>query len=996
MSGLDDTLQKLAVVKADLGLYGEARQLLQEALALQPHPDGSGPPTETMAEILGNLGALGLAQGDYADARRHFERALAMRRQLGTHDTGDGFICCFHLATCLTFTGDYVGARRLVDEVQPYLRAHLGKDDAMAHAHYQMAGTLLMDMGFFEEAAVYHEEALRRVLRQCGESGSQTAKALQSMGQLRHLQGSYPQARPFFDRALTVWRKMGGYEHEVAITINSLGQLHGALGHQEEALRHYEEALALQRFAFGPEHWQVAVSLNNIAGELLALNRLEDATEAYHQSLTIREKVLGADHPQLANALAGLGNVLSKQGRNSEALEYQLKSLSLLRESNDRTDLNQGIAEKNVGMTLLDMSRTNEAILYLDRAVAQLKSIYGLNHRHTEDALLALALAEAASGHERRAFDLTVEAGAASSGRLGQSIGLSSERQRGEHLSSANRILWLMIQLAVQICEDAGLPVPAVEHAAFRQVLRLKGMRAEVLTLQMESITRGHPELAPQIQALAVVRTQMAHLALMASSGQASGQGPNITEELRRLSAQREEIEARLAGQIPELALQRRLQSCDLAVVAAALPSGSVLIEYLRVPIANLHVGSDRTEKHYRQDRYVAFVLPAARPVLARLINLGDAARIDTLVSQCRDFYARPPHERSRDLPDPRAELRKAVFDPLLFAIGGSTRLLVAPDVGLAMFPLECLPSASGEVLLDDYQISYLTCGRDLLRFQDARPGQSAPPVVIAAPDFDLQARVPSFSIAQAFLGGRKEDARRSFFKPLPSTRAEGNAVSALLKVQPWMGQKALKEPLKLLRSPRVLHFATHGMHLPHPREPISGGLVSIEAVAPSRDIDSFLENALYRSALALAGANTWLRRQSTPPEAGNGLLTAEEVCSMNLLDTDLVVLSACETGIGDLQMGEGVLGMRWAFNVAGARALVASLWRVDDRATCALMIEFYSQFRTPQPVDVALRAAQQSLRRRWPDPYFWGAFICQGDPGLLPRLEPSQTKGTR
>lgn len=223
----------------------------------------------------------------------------------------------------------------------------------------------------------------------------------------------------------------------------------------------------------------------------------------------------------------------------------------------------------------------------------------------------------------------------------------------------------------------------------------------------------------------------------------------------------------------------------------------------------------------------------------------------------------------------------------------------------------------------------------------------------------------------------------------MDGTETEGKVVSALLKVSPWLGPKALKEPLKLLRSPRVLHLATHGIHLPHPRAPKTGKLERLSAAAPDRDTFTYLENALYRSALALAGANTWLRHEPTPKEAGNGLLTAEEVCSLNLLDTDLVVLSACETGTGDLQMGEGVLGLRWAFTVAGARTLVVSLWKVDDEATCALMIRFYNELSKQQPTDAALRAAQQSLRLdlRWRDPYFWSAFICQGDPALVPRL---------
>ena len=987
MRGLDETLLTLATVKADLGLYGEARQLLQEARALQPFPDGSGPPTERMAEILGNLGAVDLAQGDFASAQQSLEQSLAMRRRLNTDVTDDAFACRFHLATCLSFKRDHAGALRLIDEVQAYLRACLGKDDSIPPQLYEQVGTLLMDMGRFDDAALYLDEALRRLLLVCGEHHPDTASALQSNGQLRQLQGLYTEARPFLDRALSVWRTTEGHEHEKAITINFLGQLHDALGHHEEALRRHHEALVLRRSALGPDHWQVAESLNNVAGSLQALGRLGEATAAYQQCLNLPEKTLIAAPHLLASVHAGLGTVLSRQGRHHEALPHDLRSLQLRRSGRGISDLDLGLAEQNVGIALLYLDRASEAAPYLERAVALQKQIYGVAHRHTEDALLSLALAEAKAGHELRAFDLAAEASVVSSRRLGQTFGFSSEKQRDEHLSGVHTVLRCMIQLAVQIRDHAGVPVPTVEQAAFQQVLRLKGMRAEVLVLQMESISANHPELARQLQALAAVRDRMAQLALAASSGQALA-GPSPQQALKQLATTRDEIEAHLAGQVPELAAQRRVQTCDLFAVSAALPPGSALVEYLRTPRLNLKAKLDRQAEFHRGDRYLAFVVPAAHPELACMINLGDAAHIDGLVLRCRDLFDRPPQQRPRDAPDQRAELRQAVFDPLLPALGGRTRLLVAPDVGLAMFPLEALPSAAGHVLLDDYQISYLACGRDLLRFQGTRPGRPGPPVVVAAPDFDLRGIAPATGSAQRPRSRRMDDLRGGHtFSPLPGTKTEGKVIAAALNVRPWLGNEALKEPLKRLRSPRLLHLATHGMHLPHPRQPKTGALEAISTASVSEEDLPYLENALYRSALALAGANSWLRHKPTPADAGNGLLTAEEVCCMSLLDTDLVVLSACETGIGDLQMGEGILGLRWAFSVAGARTLVASLWQVDDDATCALMIEFYRQLRAPQPVDSALRAAQQSLRPQWPDPYFWGAFVCQGDPALVPRL---------
>jgi CHAT domain-containing protein len=144
------------------------------------------------------------------------------------------------------------------------------------------------------------------------------------------------------------------------------------------------------------------------------------------------------------------------------------------------------------------------------------------------------------------------------------------------------------------------------------------------------------------------------------------------------------------------------------------------------------------------------------------------------------------------------------------------------------------------------------------------------------------------------------------------------------------------------------------------------------------------IESPMLRSGLALAGANTWLQHHSLPLEAEDGILTAEDVSGMDLSNTELVVLSACETGIGDILTDEGVFGLRRAFVLAGARTLVMSLWKVPDQQTKDLMIDFYNRILAGKPIAEALREAQLATKEEYTHPYYWGAFICQGNPGPL------------
>ncbi len=378
------------------------------------------------------------------------------------------------------------------------------------------------------------------------------------------------------------------------------------------------------------------------------------------------------------------------------------------------------------------------------------------------------------------------------------------------------------------------------------------------------------------------------------------------------------------------------------------------------------------------------------------------------------------------------SDLRAALFDRLAPALGSRTRLLIAPDGDLSRLPFEVLPTADGRRLIDDYQISYLSCGRDVLRFGAVATGQPGGPLVVADPDFDLET-VPMREPAQPKAGfwsrllgrGKKATAtpiqsvpalattassgRHSrdldrdrgayHFHRLPGTRAEGERIAALLDVSPWLDATALEGRLKTAcRSPRILHLATHGFFLPDQQRDLNRegrgfgfdfGEFSGAKDGLARLSGPMMENPMLRSGLALAGANTWLKAGNPPEEAEDGLLTAEDVTGLDLLATELVVLSACETGLGQVHVGEGVFGLRRAFVLAGAKTLVMSLWKVPDEPTRELMEDFYGRLLAGQGRAEALREAQLAMKAKYPDPFYWGAFICQGDPSPLGAVRP-------
>nr|WP_243147306.1 CHAT domain-containing protein [Scytonema sp. UIC 10036] len=334
--------------------------------------------------------------------------------------------------------------------------------------------------------------------------------------------------------------------------------------------------------------------------------------------------------------------------------------------------------------------------------------------------------------------------------------------------------------------------------------------------------------------------------------------------------------------------------------------------------------------------------------------------------------------------------LRKILFDPLLIAIGDRKRLLLAPDGELNKLPFEVLPLDENRRLIDEYHISYLSTGRDVLYFQGVTNIQPTEPLVFADPDFNLCVTESTTATENsAFSGRHSQDLERNtlYFQDLPGTRTEGEKIAALFGIEPILEGKVLETRLKACCSPYILHLATHGFFLKdQKRDP---HLKTLEYLGNMDRLSGYrLENPLLRSGLALAGVNTWLQGRSLPLEAEDGILTAEDVSGLDLLDTELVVLSACETGLGEIRTGEGVFGLRRAFVLAGAKRLVVSLWSVPDRQTQELMTNFYERILKGQPCADALRDAQLEIKREYHNPFYWGAFICQGNSSSIRKID--------
>ena len=231
-------------------------------------------------------------------------------------------------------------------------------------------------------------------------------------------------------------------------------------------------------------------------------------------------------------------------------------------------------------------------------------------------------------------------------------------------------------------------------------------------------------------------------------------------------------------------------------------------------------------------------------------------------------------------------------------------------------------------------------------------------------------------------------------FAPLPGAGDEARAVAKLLgnDCVLRLGADAREAELKAVQSPRVLHLATHGFFLSDQEFKrtnafnswqLAGDVTARRSLAPPQDD---WENPLVRCGIALAGANHFSKLETRNPklETEDGLLTGLEASLLNLQGTELVILSACDSGTGEVKTGEGVMSLRRAFRIAGAESVLASHWKVNDLATSRLMMEFMRRWRGGTPRAQAWREAQLSLLRDtkekdFSNPYFWAAFTLTG-----------------
>jgi CHAT domain-containing protein len=614
---------------------------------------------------------------------------------------------------------------------------------------------------------------------------------------------------------------------------------------------------------------------------------------------------------------------------------------------------------------LYSQRRYDKAIPLAVRALAISEKALGPEHPETATTLTNLASLYHATGAYAQAEPLYERALVIQEKNTTRFLLSGSEARKQAYLQKLTSDIFAYVSFSISVSGRQAIAL------GLTSVLHYKG---RVLDAMSDNVARLRQSVRPEDRALF---EQLAGVAQQLSTLTFQDLGNLPPDTYRRrlddLAQQHETLEAELATRSAEF--RQQLAPISVAAVRQAIPAHAVLVDWFRYrPLEFKAQG----ETLWGKPRYLTYILkPDGEPVA---MDMGDAAAVETLIREFRGAVSDPSRTDVREL---ATEVFEKLFKPLLPYVGNTEHVLIAPDGALNLVPFAALLDDQGEYVATRFEITYLTSGRDLLRVASASSVRGNP-VVVANPAYDASADVvaPGSDVPKATRVAHV-DGTVQVFTPLPGTAAEAQALKALLKLpdhQVLTGVHATEAQLKHLHGPRILHVATHGFFLRD--QPTAVGALKPVGFAQVQPPVLVIENPLLRSGLALAGANQ--RRSGTNDD---GILTAFEAAQLDLRGTELVILSACETGVGEVQNGEGVYGLRRALVLAGAQTQVTSLWKVADDATKDLMVEYYRGLLKGEGRSGALREVQKAMlasQDRW-HPYYWAAFVPIGNWAPLP-----------
>ncbi len=1007
-------------------------ELREKALG-KKHPE--------VAESLSGLAAVYQLRSDFARAEPALQRALSIRES--ALESGHLCVAQteHQLAELYQGMAAYAKAEKLYQRALATRLAKLGAESLDVAESKESLGSLAVAMGNYAEAEPLYTAALVIRRGKLGADDPAVAESLLDLGVLQRRRGAYPQAETSLRQALAIReRKLAALDPRRAESLTELATLYEDLGDYGRAEPLLRQALTLQEQSLGADHPDVAASLTRLAALLRAADNLPAAEEKLTRALSIRQAKLGAQHPAVAESASDLGDLALARGDVNRASQHYERALSIRKQALGAEHPLVAATLHRQAVLLQARGELRQAATYFERALSLRQRALGAQHPDVAQTQLGLAAVKVGLGEVAPALQLLAAARANNEALL-QSIAGSGAGE--ERLDRFLRSLRAEEDLTYSLLAEPSLVgrEDVATHVATTALLR-KGRSVDEAADTSRALYQGlGAEERQKLARLREVRSRRADLALSGSGLYSAEEYQKLLAQLQAEEEQQEQALLRDAS-VLRTRLSRYRPATVLADVQAHLPSGSLLIEVVAYH-QYLFAGKGARGLQLPGSgavRYGALIIrESGKP---QAFDLGPARSVDatvaTLLSALTQTDASWQAAAGQLSEQVLMPLRETLEGSKRWYLAADGQLNLVP---FAVLPL---PGERGRgkptAVVDKIDLSYLTSGRDLLREPEREAKTSV--ALLADPQFAVLSDGQAADDQKRSLTAQRSTGvfrglRLGKVAPLPGTREEAQSLEKLLRraaVRALYGTDAKKSALLSIDQPGILHIATHGLFVgetsrsgdtarglmldsddvpaatgaaavPAGASPSLAGAATSATSSPASSApavgtpsgqaaaagqapaaghakNAYAGNPLLGSMLVLAGAETaaWLPPEQRDPLLGNGLVTALEVASMNLWGTQLVVLSACDTGRGDVSnLGQGVYGLRRAVMVAGAETLLTSLWKVDDKATRDLMERYYKNLLKGRGRSDAMREAALQLRKSHPHPYFWAPFIAIG-----------------
>ena len=909
------------------------------------------------------------ARGEYQAAKDTLSGLILTARQVGATDLS--FVGKNYLARVLASEGELDSAQLVSEDVIEYGKVAWRDKPVQYYNALLELGALYQRKGKFEEAEGIFEETMLAMLEIGGEYHPTTLVAMNNLGNIYEQLGMYDDAEPVLKQTLGGMEVAMGQSHPQTARIrNNLALLHESQGNFREAEPLYDISYEYISESLGANHPDAMGTQNNLAYLYMMMEGYEAAATLFEDLVERWSITLGADHQDALKSRNNLGRVYQKLGRLDEAQYQVMTALAARRVSLGELHIDTIRSMIDLGSIYLDQGSVNEARKVLAEALAIAEQELGEQHPYTFDALNNLARVEEAAGRFSAAVEVREEGLARRSVFLDRMLWVTGENARDGYIRLHRHEFDDYLRLLASITDpDRGKK--AIEASLQRKGLLLK------ITSEIEQVVQlsSEPKLAAVSAELDRARRSLASLTLSGPTAKTQG----------RHAAALYDLESRvneLQGELGRASARYRssIVGINADLLADSLPKDTALVDIL------MYSEGD-------EPRVLAgVIINQGGEISYDLVEFSDRGAMEESVIEYRTII-------QDDLAD-EDEIIEAgqlayelVWAPIRESIGELEYVYLVPDGVLNILPFNALMSDDEEYLIQTTDVHILTSGRDLLA--KGEPSRAGAYMILAGPDYnsdqvvgteELQAAAGRRSAAiKLGIRGAGVGLRGLNFAPLPGAEKEGRTIKEQLVTrdhanQVFFGEQAQERVLTdITESPEILHIATHGFFLEADdtlRKRILKMQRSSEIQVPPPG-----DNPLLRAGLAFAGINSNAQFLGDIDTVNDGVLTALEVLGLNLSGTKLVVLSACETGLGEIHEGEGVYGLRRSFQEAGVAEVISSLWEVSDAGTQALMTDFYDRIIDGVPAREALRDTQLAMidSPEWGYPYIWSAFMIVG-----------------